>query len=162
MKKGELAAPSWVDKCVERYGFHPLEEDLTGEDILFRVADNKCQGCPEDAARKILQDFRTGRMGSICLQLAPEKVTDHGQAPVGLNRNDMTDRSAEFEKDRIVRAQVAIETAKQQGLELPPVLEEKQEQNVPTMDTQEEISDGGKNKKEDSIDVVGKGLFDGW
>ena len=39
--------------------------------MLYMVADNKCKTSVEDAARKILQDFRTGRMGNICLQLAP-------------------------------------------------------------------------------------------
>jgi ribosome biogenesis GTPase A len=92
-------APHWRTKCIERYKFDPLRiakpkqlypheesEDtsngnhhhhhnrLTGEDMLYLVADNTCQGDPEDAARKILQDFRSGRMGPICLQVAPVVV----------------------------------------------------------------------------------------
>ncbi|EED96554.1 predicted protein, partial [Thalassiosira pseudonana CCMP1335] len=62
MEKDYIAAPLWRNRCIERYGFDPL-------DMLFIVADNTCKGDPENAARKILQDFRMGRMGPISLQL---------------------------------------------------------------------------------------------
>ena len=60
----------------------------TGEDILFIVADNVCNGNPENAARKILQDFHGGWIGPVALQLAPKSVGDDGQTYVsntGLN-----------------------------------------------------------------------------
>jgi len=138
MGKGEIAAPQWPDKCVERYGFHPVEGSLSGEDILFKVANDRCRGSPEDASRKILQDFRTGRMGPICLQLAPERESDKGQQNVSLHptADDNVEKSAE--EERFARAQAAIEAARNQGLELPPVVD-----------------------SQDS-DEVGKGMFDGW
>ena len=52
--------------------------------MLFRVADAECRGSPEDAARKIhvSQDFRTGRLGPVSLQLAPQKSDNEGQVKV--------------------------------------------------------------------------------
>jgi hypothetical protein len=81
MGKGEVTSPQWRDKCKERYGFDPLEATKetgklrTGEDMVFEVADTVCRGNAEDASRKIMQDFRAGRMGPICLQLAPSSET---------------------------------------------------------------------------------------
>ena len=105
----KVVAPHWRIKVQERYKFDPItkpkpkqfyphEEEaaeaanrqsshhsqrLTGEDMLYLVADHTCQGDPEDAARKILQDFRAGRMGPICLQVAPAAAavatTNEGQ-----------------------------------------------------------------------------------
>ena len=85
LEKQNIVAPQWRRKCKERYGFDPMQplsssssdsnKDggsvsvdnttppvmyMTGEDMLFKVADNTCRGDPEDASRKILQDFRTG------------------------------------------------------------------------------------------------------
>lgn len=184
---GVLAAPRWRKACIERYKFDPLDDkeivrlrpDLfgaedasthrprTGEDMLFDVADNTCQGDPEDAARKILQDFRTGRMGSICLQIAPRTAEDAGQIAI------LDDRATEQERKRNRleelgqmqqnRAQEAQQAAVQLGLELPPMFDLAMSVN------NEEAS--GANHTSDSIqesrttaskDDVGKGLFDGW
>lgn len=83
MKKEALSAPVFREKCIERYRMDPMEpialtnpnglfeeeeeegdgtttRFMTGEDMLYQVADNVCRGDPENAARKILQDFRTG------------------------------------------------------------------------------------------------------
>lgn len=139
MGSGEIAAPLWPEKCAERYGFHPLEGDLTGEDMLFKVADNKCRGMAEDASRKILQDFRTGRMGPICLQLAPETEKDEGQKMVELQSTKQSSDEKDSSIDRLARAQAAVATAKLQGLELPPLVD-----------------------SSDPEEAVGKGLFDGW
>ena len=170
-----MTAPQWREKCLARYGFDPLEEVplfndrgvglRTGEDMLFQVADNTCQGNPEDAARKILQDFRAGRIGPVCLQVAPETEEDQGQLaiPVGeldyerfmdddddvgpkdkarFNRqNSRTER--ELEREQLERAKSALEAAKERGLELPPLIE-----NPP---------DASKTEGD-----VGKGLFEGW
>ena len=58
--------PHWQRKFTDRYKFDPLEpipvpsltgdEEMripTGEDLLFKVADNTCRGDPENAARKV-------------------------------------------------------------------------------------------------------------
>lgn len=140
MRKGDIAAPDFVTKCKERYGLNPLAENLTGEDMVFKIADDYCRGNPEDAARKMLQDFRTGRLGPICLQLAPESEADNGQLKVNLVSEKKIETRDEKPDQRLARAEAALETAQKQGLELPPMIQERNE-------------DG---------DVVGKGLFDGW
>lgn len=168
MNKQGLTAPAWQDKCKERYGFDPLEkikrneddivqdEYMTGEDILFKVADDLCRGDAEDAARKILQDFRRGRMGPVSLQIAPETEQDGGQltVPVGdgtiLGRQSMQGGEnggfdAEYQKQIIKeRARIALETAKERGLELPPIV------------------DDPEKAQKDTVAEVGKGMFDGW
>ncbi|CAJ1960410.1 unnamed protein product [Cylindrotheca closterium] len=153
MEKERLTAPVWREKVKERYAFDPLKpkdestgELLTGEDMLFLVADNTCQGDPEDASRKILQDFRSGRMGPICLQLAPETEGDDGQlaVPIGASRitENFVSRREEREQQQQERARMAVETAKERGLELPPIVE-------------------NPDKNDDDQDI-GKGMFDGW
>jgi ribosome biogenesis GTPase A len=137
-------APQWRRKCVERYGIDPVKEDMTGEDVLFSVADRTCHGNAEDAARKILQDFRTGRMGPISLQLAPEKEEDNGQlqVPIGKTTTVASKQNDEWEEVQQHRARMAVETAKERGLELPPMVE-----------NPDKVNEG---------DEVGKGMFDGW
>jgi ribosome biogenesis GTPase A len=186
MDKQHLTAPEWRVKCKERYGFDPLEpitieetallssghsaegtvtrsEYLTGEDMLFRVADNTCRGDPEDAARKILQDFRTGRMGPVSLQLAPETVEDAGQLSVDVGDHTILGRqrgtssspsSASWSAAAAAkegwersaldeRARAALATAKERGLELPPVVD-------------------SPGKVDEAAVDAGKGMFEGW
>merc|ERR1712151_330428 len=77
LNKQDFACPQFQEQCQSRYKFNPLEsDDLSGDDFLFKVADNTCLGDPESAARKILQDFRNGRWGPVLLQLPPESQTD--------------------------------------------------------------------------------------
>jgi len=172
MEKEALTAPNWREKCKERYGFDPLqkierdetdviqEKYLTGEDILFRVADNLCRGDPEDASRKILQDFRTGRMGHISLQLAPETKMDGGQLTVPLGDGTIMNGQsstrninrggvdAEYLKQlQEKRAQIALKTAKERGLELPPLVI---------------VNDSEREQDDVAVADVGKGIFDGW
>lgn len=145
----------------------------TGEDMLFIVADNTCKGDPENAARKILQDFRVGRMGPIALQLAPDTEGDDGQTLISNVRADGLDsqvvssptdwkRALEEEgrrhREEIEhRSRAAVNAAKEKGLELPPVMESatKEEDEYDT----EEFDEGVKKPAESE---VGKGLFDGW
>lgn len=183
-----VTAPVWREKSIERYGFDPLkpmviptldiesEEQTripTGEDMLFQVAENTCMGDPENAARKILQDFRNGRMGPICLQLAPklqeneDKEDDDsgGESFVPVRREvallgELIDQEQgkqmsahESDEERRQRAESAMKAAKERGLELPPMLEE-QMQNTEISETSE--------KKTEKDTEVGKGLFDGW
>jgi ribosome biogenesis GTPase A len=181
MDKQHLTAPEWRKKCKERYGFDPLmtitveetvlgadeveetitrTEYLTGEDMLFRVADNTCRGDPEDASRKILQDFRTGRMGPVSLQLAPETIEDGGQLSVYVADNTILGRQPSSSSlsssarssdpyegwDRTSldeRARAALATAKERGLELPPVVD-----NPGNVD--------------EAVTDAGKGMFEGW
>jgi hypothetical protein len=176
-------APQWREKSIDRYGFDPLTPILipslddskdtrmpTGEDMLFQVAENTCMGDPENAARKILQDFRSGRMGPICLQLAPQLEEDEdddsgdnegGERYVSVRREvSLLGEKSDFariqnnsieesDEERQVRAETAMRTAKERGLELPPLVED-QLQNE---------NDDDESQKEPE---VGKGLFDGW
>jgi len=180
----QVTAPQWREKCVERYKFDPLEPIVipslditheeekqkripTGEDMLFAVAENTCNGDPENAARKILQDFRNGRMGPVCLQLAP-KVDDEGGVQLGEKKvvvtRQVTGIGGSFrvndsdggaggsgavgsKEDEVTkqRAEKAVKIAKEKGLELPPMLD---------------ASHGSSISQNESN--VGKGLFDGW
>ena len=184
--QADTAAPLWRESCRKRWGVDPLKpvpvegpfgnnkgtgsRYVTGEEMLYMVADNCCKGSPEDASRKILQDFRAGRMGSICLQVAPVAslsndeseahggaVADFSQVPdprMGTVRVDgMDSASNAWEQHREhqealkrERIETARETAKERGLELPPQLEKQ----------------GKKESGENVPDDVGKGLFDGW
>lgn len=165
MGEEELTAPLWREKMIQRYGFDPLSSikvpslvgenetrDMSGEDMLYKVAENTCFGDTENASRKILQDFRNGRMGHICLQIAP-KVEDDDSASEGevkvqvfrevtiMGQGQVQVDSALDTDDQLQkRAKNAVEVAKAKGLELPPVV------------------DKAMNKEAD----VGKGLFDGW
>jgi len=136
---------------------------LTGEDMLFMVADNTCMGDPENASRKILQDFRSGRMGPISLQLAPTIESDEGQTAVPVTPDTMrtavmnqwdtingnidqkkADELSEEAKQRSITAQ---EVVKAKGLELPPIMtEEKESSNTSSINEQN----------------IGKGIFEGW
>lgn len=174
MNMERLTAPVWREKCIDRYQFDPLEpmpeptlagETVmripTGEDMLFQVAENTCRGDPENAARKILQDFRNGRMGPICLQLAPDverdEANESGQRKVEvlrevalLGEHALAKRDGAIVKEeeaREERAHKAVQMAKERGLGLPPMVEDK--------------LDGNESNDVNESDV-GKGLFDGW
>lgn len=173
MGKGGVTSPQWRRKCMDRYGFDPLEEVVeddgstttkttirmrTGEDMLFQVADTTCRGNLEDASRKMLQDFRKGRLGPICLQLAPlSGEEEDGQQAVTLGtevseRDKQEQLKLDRQQARQERATSALETAKQQGLELPPnVIVDNNKSN-------DNKDDGDK----DDDDAIGKGMFDGW
>jgi len=164
MEDQNLTAPQWRKKAIERYGFDPLEPVVvpslngeeekripTGEDMLFAVAEKTCYGDTENAARKILQDFRGGRMGPVCLQVAPrdDASIEEGEKKVDVLRevaiygesayaSKSNGRGNETDEERETRAQNAMKAAKDRGLELPPMVEDQDE------------------------DDVGKGLFDGW
>jgi ribosome biogenesis GTPase A len=155
-------APKWRSQCIERYKFDPLSATTrqmdggsprTGEDILFDVADETCQGNPEDASRKILQDFRAGRLGPICLQVAPRSDSDRGQRSLGGVMDGVSDVELMREKmqvqlaaERAERARAAQDTARERGLALPSVIQDRQTSQGSSQDDSQ----------------VGKGVFDGW
>lgn len=199
---GELMSPLWRSKILERYGFDPLEaiicEDQnvgersrnnvpstrlpTGEDMLQMVADNTCQGDTENASRKILQDFRSGRWGPVSLQIPPPQEEDYDNNNDEFNskygrQQQRKSSYSHVEEDEMQmakenmesRARDAVLTAKQRGLELPSVLDGSR------MDEEEEVGEGEGRVNEDndresegitmgdnSSKNVGKGMFDGW
>lgn len=210
MGKGPLTSPQWRTQCKLRYGFDPMEpvplptfwqdtpsssssdDDnnnkdnsrlMTGEDMLYAVADAKCQGDPETAARKILQDFRSGRLGPITLQLAPQSELDHGQSKVWVKddddnnasslllrtttteNDDQTKKNDNDDDDLIqYRAKVAVETARRLGLELPPQLDQSLETNKETTEEEdeEEKEEEEKLSSKTKVTDIGRGQFDGW
>ena len=181
MGKGDLTSPEWRQKCIERYRFDPLkpvsvpslssqndsgsEEKAipSGEDMLHEVAHNTCRGDLESSARKILQDFRTGRMGPMALQVAPrvdERKSGGGledeQMKVEVMRNvailgeiEAVDHVLDDHLETEKRARAAVENARRKGVELPPSIEDVLQSNGP---------DNTNNNESD----VGKGIFDGW
>jgi hypothetical protein len=194
MGRGDVAAPEWRNKCLQRYGFDPCVPQKTGsdlgptdnhkrpestttqfvsgDDMLYLVAQNKCQGDLENAARKILQDFRMGRVGPIALQLAPEEVEHAGQTPVQMDhdiletdgfKNTADDSQTgrrkvvddEEELNRI--ALDAMKKAEEKGLELPPTVliatEDSGDSNFSTNSVEKKVYDSNS---------IGKGMFDGW
>jgi hypothetical protein len=143
----------------------------TGEDMLFIVADNTCNGDPENSARKILQDFRMGRMGPVALQLAPDTEVDDGQTTVNIRSDGLESRIAsptdwnraleeegERQREEIkTRSRAAMNAAREKGLDLPPVMASVSNGNV------EDVSkDGGEVVTKPAESDIGKGLFDGW
>jgi ribosome biogenesis GTPase A len=144
----------------------------TGEDMLFIVADNTCNGDPENAARKILQDFRMGRMGPVALQLAPDTEVDDGQTTVNIRSDGLESRIAsptdwkramEEEGDRQreeikTRSRAAMDAAREKGLDLPPVMASVSNGNV----EDEAMSKNGEVVTKPAESDIGKGLFDGW
>jgi len=189
MGKGEITSPQWRNKCLDRYGFDPMvppkilhnspnedEQLMTGEDMVFFVADATCRGDVENASRKMLQDFRSERLGPISLQLAPESEKDEGQTGVKVQRGiaafeGVTDeiflsrqqRMEKEEEEMERKGKEAMEAVKERGLELPPMMgggnvegveEENEEKEQKTTDKQDSSSVATKD--------IGKGMFDGW
>ena len=128
----------------------------------------------------MLQDFRSGRLGPIGLQLAPESGDDDGQVKVDVRRGvtslgGIEDETAGSEEEieraaaerRGERARVAVETARQRGLQLPPMVEartgrnEEEEAGENIVAGVFEVNSESAAAKVDDNDV-GKGLFDGW
>lgn len=180
--------PHWQRKSLERYGFDPLEpipvpsltgeKEMrvpTGEDMLFKVAENTCRGDPENAARKILQDFRSGRMGPMALQLAPEADNDGevdvrrdvqilGEAPLVMEGEDIygsINALNSKEQTQQERAKVALQVAKEKGLELPPMVTALDDTNE-NKDESVSVDNGDSSSSTDDEMNVGKGMFDGW
>ena len=178
MGRGDVAAPEWRKKCLQRYGFDPIlprkivsefeniqtARVLSGEDMLHLVAQNTCRGDMENAARKILQDFRTGRVGPVCLQLPDE--AEQAEAPVICDGSDWATRIKEAgqseqmewqalkEQERSRLATEAVNKAKEKQLELPPAILEISERVV--------VESDSSLSRESVAAKIGKGLFDGW
>ena len=145
----------------------------TGEDMLFIVADNTCNGDPENSARKILQDFRMGRMGPVALQLAPDTEVDDGQTTVNIRSDGLEsfiasptdwkralEEEGERQREEIEnRSRAAMDAAREKGLDLPPVM---------ASASNGKVEDGAMSKysgevvKKPAESDIGKGLFDGW
>ncbi|MBD1904373.1 ribosome biogenesis GTPase YlqF [Funiculus sociatus GB2-A5] len=58
-----------VKSLESRYGIDPVP--LTGEEYIHAVANHRHKGDVERTARQILNDFRTGLLGAIPLELPP-------------------------------------------------------------------------------------------
>jgi len=164
------SADTWI-----AFGAANQDRIPSGEDMLFIVADNTCKGDPENAARKILQDFRTGRLGPIALQLAPQSERDDGQTFVDTARQDGLDvrvlaspsgvqrtleeqeRKAQEEIEQ--RSEAAVAAAKEKGLKLPPLVESAEKEKAGGV---KQCTQQPAESQPPAESDVGKGLFDGW
>lgn len=66
--------PVRTQALFKRYGIDP--KSCTGETYLQQLADAKFQGSQEQAARKILNEFRKGLLGKLMLELPPALPSD--------------------------------------------------------------------------------------
>jgi len=66
--------PVRTQALFKRYGIDP--QGCTGETYLQQLADAKFQGSQEQAARKILNEFRKGVLGKLMLELPPALPSD--------------------------------------------------------------------------------------
>ncbi|BDA45145.1 Ribosome biogenesis GTPase A [Coccomyxa sp. Obi] len=64
------SARSLRRRLEQRYGVE-FSEDMTAEDYIAAVAEDKCQGEEERAAQRLLKDFRSGALGRVALELPP-------------------------------------------------------------------------------------------
>ena len=121
----------------------------TGEEILHAVAYQTCRGDLENASLKILQDFRSQRLGEGCLQVAPKQRQKGDNSERGGTASDArgtTEEKARFvdKEDENVREAKKLEA-----------LKELKKKNIALPET----GDGD----EDGVDgLIGKGKFDGW
>ena len=114
-----------------------------------------------------MQDFRSGRLGPMALQLAPEADNDgtvdvrrniqlSGETPLVMEGEDIygsiDSLNVNSEEMKEERAKVAIQVAKEKGLELPPMVKNMEDNNK---DEDESNSDADETN-------IGKGMFDGW
>lgn len=109
-----VTAPEWRNKCLTRYKLDPLHFD-TGDDMLCAVAGNVCHGIIEDAARKVLQDVRSGRMGPICLQVVPPEIELSGDSVIEEEDGVSEEELAALEKT----GQQALRQIQEKGIEMP-------------------------------------------
>ena len=132
-------APDWHRLCRERYRVDILnnKDIATGDDVLHSVAESVCRGSLQDAARKILQDIRTGRMGLVCLQTPATSSSAAQDAKNDRYRREQRLISIE-ERDQ------ALSHARDGGVELPESALMSGEEKAP------------------ATSEIGKGLFDGW
>jgi len=164
-------APEWRQKCMDRYKFDPLEWIIspldgvtkvprTGADMLYTVADHTCQGDPEDAARKVLQDFRTGRMGPICLQLPwnERRLGQHVSRSAVQEALESIGDSISMQEKQDERTRITMELAQERGIELPPSIWHT-DKDSPAAAAAAKTKDMASSS---SPTEVGKGLFDGW
>lgn len=203
MEVQNVTAPQWREKSIERYNFDPLQPIIvptlddeketrlpTGEDMLYQVAENTCRGDLENAARKILQDFRTGRMGPICLQLAPKFEEEEGVTK-GTGGNTGIESSENFDGERYVPVQrevtmlgenidfeqsynnVSLDREAERLARAETAIQAAKEKGLelpPLIENQlqDENNEDGNDNSRNNNDTkegeteIGKGLFDGW
>jgi len=71
------ALPGWLgagglrDVMAKRFKIK-IDDDVTGEDFVVMVAEKACSDDQERAGVRILNDFRSGALGSFCLEPPPD------------------------------------------------------------------------------------------
>jgi len=148
LNKQNIACPKFLEQCQTRYKFNPLEsDDLSGDDFLYKVADNTCLGDPEGAARKILQDFRNGRWGPVLLQIPPESQKDIQEFDFTYQDDHFLQYNGQYQSEGDDLMQEAQDAKSADRVEKAKDKLEETGVRLPDVDQNKEI---------------GKGLFDGW
>jgi ribosome biogenesis GTPase A len=77
----QVACPDYVETALTKYSVDVLSDKAGGGDeILRQVAESVCHGDVDVAAVRVLNDFRSGRMGKVCLQVPRTVYDDEGKA----------------------------------------------------------------------------------
>jgi len=187
MKHDLLMAPHWRQKVKQKYGFDPLspvsmnifasqigKKDnslYNGDELLHMTAQNVSCGDYESAARRILQDFRSGRMGPIVLQLAEDyENQEHDQnheTRESSTTNSLNCLKSDRSEEKIISYKTSIHYIKSKGYELPSFLQDEnnsatksKENKLSTFYNPRNIHDKTCRKKES--EKVEKGIFDKW
>ncbi|GMH82334.1 hypothetical protein TrVE_jg6655 [Triparma verrucosa] len=67
----DVCCPDYRKEMKRRYGLDIMEGERGMK--LYEIADESCKGDLENAAVKVIQDFRQGRMGKVCLEVPEEE-----------------------------------------------------------------------------------------
>jgi len=155
--------PDFCDSAKQRYGGVDVFADgegggsMSGEDVLHTVAYNTCKGDLENASLKILQDFRNGRLGEICLQVAPKQdkkfeSSSFAGDTIGLGGGGTERGETAEEREKIeAKRKAAKEELASKNIELPDV----------AVGGGDNDNDSG-DSDNDNVGLIGKGKFDGW
>lgn len=74
IERGHAVSTSRIQALISRYDLDPT--GMTGETYLCELADAKFRGNQEQAARKLLIEFRKGVLGNLSLELPPSSLPD--------------------------------------------------------------------------------------
>jgi len=125
----DKAGPEAKRWCRKAYGAE-LESGEDGEMQLHRIAESVCKGDLENAANKVLQDFRSGRMGRVALQAQwIDEVGEEKAAEWDEDWDDENWEDEEMEYVSFVDLKQAREEAEEEGIDLPEMVK-KEEHNV--------------------------------
>lgn len=150
----QVTCPDYVETAKSKYKVDVLSETAGGGgEILGQVADSIGFGDVQATAVRVLNDFRSGRFGKVCLQVPRAVYEEEGKGGDGedektaaLERGDLTaDHDVEGGRDKTRQDEVA-RIAAETGVILPPKKPEETQTNATRVQRRD----------------LKKGRFDGW